>query len=353
VIEFDSILQLTLYIYFLDSSAGHTGMSPQTLVDNVMAIAENAVPKIPRKWANIQVVALKTPESMALPIYNKTPETLLEIAAMAGYKPPKLSTSEDIDLAEKEFNGATKSSDSKADADKKRKGDLKSPLVRALKKQKKVEEEEKAGTKKADKKQASKQKRGAADVAVEDTPKESPTKKQKLQVAKKVEEVKPESTKKAKKETKVETPKDKKVEEVKPESTKKAKKETKVETPKETKKVAKKVEEVKPESAKKAKKETKVETPKETKKQKKDTPVKKSEEVKPKSAEKSKKEEENKNFIAAKKFKGSKKGYAFKMGKLGVGYYVDVKPTVDKMAIQAIMRLKNSRGGQKRNKYSK
>jgi hypothetical protein len=267
-------------------------MSPQTLVDNVMAIAEHAVPKIPRKWANIQVVALKTPESMSLPIYNKTPETLLEIAAMAGYNPPKVN--EDIDLAEREFKGANKSNDSKADADKKRKGDMKSPLVRALKKQKKVEDEEKAGNKKADKKEASKQKRGE-DTPMADTPKESPTKKQKKQVAKKVEEVKPES-------------------------------------------------------AKKSKKETKVETPKETKKA---TPVKKSEEVKAKSAEKPKKEEANKDFVAAKKFKGSKKGYAFKMGKQGVGYYVDVKPTVDKMAIQAIMRLKNSRGSQKKGKYSR
>ena len=307
-------------------------MSPQTLVDNVMAIAENAVPKIPRKWANIQVVALKTPESMSLPIYNKTPETLLEIAAMAGYNPPKPSTSEDIDLAEREFNSANnKSKDSKADADKKRKGDMKSPLVRALKKQKQVEEEEKV-TKKADKKEASKQKRVVADVAVEDTPKESPTKKQKKQVTKKVEEVKAVA---------------KKVEEVKPESAKKGKKETKV------KEVTKKVEEVKPESAKKTKKETKVETPKDTKKQKKETSAKKSPVVKPKSAEKPKKEEANTDFIAAKKFKGSKKGYAFKMGKQGVGYYVDVKPTVDKMAIAAIMRLKNSRGSQKKGKYGR
>jgi hypothetical protein len=307
-------------------------MSPQTLVDNVMAIAEHAVPKIPRKWANIQVVALKTPESMSLPIYNKTPETLLEIAAMAGYNPPKVN--EDIDLAEREFKGANKSNDSKADADKKRKGDMKSPLVRALKKQKKVEDEEKAGNKKADKKEASKQKRGE-DTPMADTPKESPTKKQKKQVAKKVEEVKPESAKKSKKETKVETPKEtkkatpvKKSEEVKAKSAEKSKKVT----------PAKKSEEVKAKSAEKSKKVT---------------PAKKSEEVKAKSAEKPKKEEANKDFVDAKKFKGSKKGYAFKMGKQGVGYYVDVKPTVDKMAIQAIMRLKNSRGSQKKGKYSR
>jgi hypothetical protein len=261
-------------------------MSAQTLAENVMAIAENAVPKIPRKWANVQVVGLKTPESMSLPIYNKTPETLLEIAAMAGYNPPKASTNEEIDVPEREFGGANKSNDSKAEAAKKRKGDLKSPLVRALKKQKKVEEEEKTDKK---------QKRTAEDVVMEDKPKESPTKKQK-------------------------------------------------------KEVAKKVEEVKPESAKKQKKEAKVETPKETKKQK-ETSAKKSEEVKPDSAKKANKEEDNKDFIAAKKFKGSKKGYAFKMGKQGVGYYVDVKPTIDKMAIQAIMKLKNSRGSQSKNKY--
>ena len=58
--------------------------------------------------------------------------------------------------------------------------------------------------------------------------------------------------------------------------------------------------------------------------------------------------------MAAKKFKGSKKGYVFKMGKQGLGYYVDVKPVVDRMAMEALKRSAKSqsrRGGQKKNKY--
>lgn len=62
----------------------------------------------------------------------------------------------------------------------------------------------------------------------------------------------------------------------------------------------------------------------------------------------------NEEYIKAKKFKGSKKGYVFKMGRQGLGYYVDVQPVVDKAAMEAILNLgknKSRRGGQKKNKY--
>ena len=52
------------------------------------------------------------------------------------------------------------------------------------------------------------------------------------------------------------------------------------------------------------------------------------------------------DFIASKKFKGSKKGYVFHRGKRGIGYYVDIKPVVDKMAMEALKRqaTQQSRG---------
>ena len=114
--------------------AGHTGMDSKKIVKNIMAISNNAIPKIPHKWANIQLISIKTPDSMSLPVYNKTPEALLELAQLAG-------------ITEDGQEEEQKEKESKAKADsKKRKnvvGDMKSPLVRALKKQKQIEEDEK------------------------------------------------------------------------------------------------------------------------------------------------------------------------------------------------------------------
>jgi hypothetical protein len=60
------------------------------------------------------------------------------------------------------------------------------------------------------------------------------------------------------------------------------------------------------------------------------------------------------DFIASKKYKGSKEGYVFRSGKQGVGYYVDVKPVVDRMAIEAFKRhgASQSRGGGRKSSKS-
>ena len=55
-------------------------------------------------------------------------------------------------------------------------------------------------------------------------------------------------------------------------------------------------------------------------------------------------------FIASKKFKGSKKGYFFQNGKKGLGYYMDVKPVVDRMAMEALMRSAKKKGASGRRK---
>merc|ERR1712166_32609 len=64
--------------------AGHTGMEPEQLAANVIAIAKAAATKIPHSWANIQLIGVKTADSVSLPVYNKTPEALREIAKLAG-----------------------------------------------------------------------------------------------------------------------------------------------------------------------------------------------------------------------------------------------------------------------------
>ena len=78
-------------------------MAPEKLAENIVEIAKNAAPKIPHKWANIQVVSIKTPESVALPVYNKTPEALKELAKLAGLE-------EDIETPENEASDDNKDS---------------------------------------------------------------------------------------------------------------------------------------------------------------------------------------------------------------------------------------------------
>jgi len=63
---------------------GATGMPVPHLVDNIVAAAVAAVQHVPRKWANVRSVSVKLPASQALPVYNKTPAELQEIATMAG-----------------------------------------------------------------------------------------------------------------------------------------------------------------------------------------------------------------------------------------------------------------------------
>ena len=109
-------------------------MTSQQLTENILEIAKAAVPHMPHKWANIQNIAIKTPESVALPIYNKTPEVLREIAAAAGVS----GDVPHIDTPEKEAESESAIKKETPTSEKKR--EMSSPLLRALKKQKKEEE---------------------------------------------------------------------------------------------------------------------------------------------------------------------------------------------------------------------
>ncbi|KAL7458217.1 hypothetical protein ACHAWC_009780 [Mediolabrus comicus] len=63
--------------------AGNTGMSETKLLENIQSIAQVVPEKVPKKWSNIRSVSIKTSNSVALPIYNKTPQELEEIMRLA------------------------------------------------------------------------------------------------------------------------------------------------------------------------------------------------------------------------------------------------------------------------------
>jgi ribosome biogenesis protein UTP30 len=291
---------------------GTTAMPAKHVMENIIAVCAHVPLKIPRQWANVRSIAIKTTHSTSLPIYNKTPAELNDIAEMAGLvvEKPLLSTEEQ----EKKEAQAAKAAKEAELAKKKRKA--KSPLVKALKKQQEQE----------------------------DTTTESKAKKQKTATpdAKKAKTTKASSTKKKRKELEVAT-KVEEEEQQSPEKKRKLSMDKKEATPtpksavKKTRSSAKKEEEAPKSSAKKAK----VETPKaaSAKKAKVETPkaasAKKTKAETPKSA----KNVLDEPYVSAKKFKGSKKGYVFKMGTKGLGYYVDIKPKIDPMAMEALMRL--------------
>lgn len=241
----------TTHIFY---SAGNTGMPCAKLVENVEAIAANAVSRVPRKWANVRSVSIKTSESVALPIYNKTPEELLEISKMAGI--PQ-DTAKDEEVNETKHEVEIKS--------KKRKQELasKSPLIRALKKKKDSDNKE---SRKTNNNKKTKPRKDEAKMPNDSLKK--PDKRERKQQS--VAEAAP------------------------------LKKEKKAQGP--------------------AKKKTTLD----------DGPV-----------------AEKKQFILSKKFVGSKSGYVFRKGAEGLGYYVDVKPVPDKMAMAALARLASSPGRRK------
>eukprot|EP00521_Asterionellopsis_glacialis_P009849 CAMPEP_0195281950 /NCGR_PEP_ID=MMETSP0707-20130614/1046_1 /TAXON_ID=33640 /ORGANISM="Asterionellopsis glacialis, Strain CCMP134" /LENGTH=456 /DNA_ID=CAMNT_0040340889 /DNA_START=81 /DNA_END=1449 /DNA_ORIENTATION=+ len=118
--------------------AGSTGMPMSDLIDNVNSIVKNAVEKVPRKWANVRSISVKTTDSMSLPVYNKTPEELVALQEMAGITSEKQAQK----VKQEAEEAAAKEKEAQEAATKKRKQQMaKSPLVRALKKQKSDEKE--------------------------------------------------------------------------------------------------------------------------------------------------------------------------------------------------------------------
>jgi len=350
----------------LSVKAGTTGMPMEHLVKNVAAICAKeggAVGHIPRRWSNITAINIKTSQSVALPVYNKTREELSEIAKLAKVDSLVVATTaaagkkgtKDKKRArelETEKNSNDNDDEAAVVAEKKKhKKELaaKSPLVKALKKQKKKEEAEAekvvAATPKSKSTTKRKKRSDSVDKVMEkivSTPKSSKKKKIKEAVDDEPAEpvvATPKSSKKKKsKEAAVEKPAEPVV--ATPKSSKKKKsKEAAVEKPAEPVVAT-------PKSSKKKKsKEAVVEkpadpvvaTPKSSKKSK-EAAVEKPEAATPKA------KAPPKDFYKIKKFKGSKKGFCFKMGEKGLGYYRDVVPAVDKSLLKG-GRGRSSGGG--------
>lgn len=267
--------------------AGDTGMSHKKLVENTEAIVASAVDKVPRKWANVSSISIKTTDSISLPFYNKTPQELADIAKLAGLDhaneqlSKKRSRGNDIvgeadPIEEEEQSKEERIREIKA----------KSPLVQALKKQKQEENKEDV----AEKPKSSKKKKKRR--AVEEGGGGESKGKDKAVAGDK-------SAKKLKTPSK------------KSETDDPAPQTTGNSTANEKKK------------PQKASTESTVAggqtggTIKDT------TPSKK----------------EEKMFVKSRHFKGAKKGYVFRKGVEGVGYYVDIKPVPDQMAMEALNRF--------------
>jgi hypothetical protein len=248
-------------------------MSQGKLEENVKAVIKNASSHIPQKWANIASISVKTGQSVALPVYNKTREELEALAKLADGSMSETTSSnkkraleseqEDKEIKEKKQN--------------KEKLAAKSPLAKALKKQKVSEKEEGSAIKVTKKKR---------NEAVDSEGKSKKKKKRSESVDKKETELKEKSEKEG---SAIKATKKKRNEAVDSEG--KSKKKTK-----RSQSVDKK-------------------------------------EIEPK---------EKSSFMASKKFKGSKKGYVFKRGDEGTGYYVDHIPKPDLLALDALARANKS-----------
>ncbi|XP_072981513.1 uncharacterized protein [Typha angustifolia] len=58
---------------------GRLSMEIDQIVDNFMAVVEEAVARVPKKWGNVRSLHIKAMDSVALPIYQAVPEVGLKI----------------------------------------------------------------------------------------------------------------------------------------------------------------------------------------------------------------------------------------------------------------------------------
>jgi ribosome biogenesis protein UTP30 len=245
---------------------GYTHMSKQQLAENTLAAIHHAADNIiPRSWSNVKTITIKTPNSIALPIYQQSPEGLLELARMANLPPVWVkSPRQSKPKADLPAEGQEEQPAKTSVENKKRTLDRdSSPLVKALKKSKVKNDSKRKPSfdESIVERRESKRKPGAPD---------------------------PEPVKQAAQKRDVPA--------------------------QDVPKSAGELQALS--SSKKAKETTKKGPP-----------------------------EGNEQFHACKKYRGAKVGYVFKMGFEGLGYYVDQKPIVDKMALAAIHRMAAAKSG--------
>mmetsp|Transcript_17583 Transcript_17583/g.27388 ORF Transcript_17583/g.27388 Transcript_17583/m.27388 type:complete len:497 (-) Transcript_17583:32-1522(-) len=289
--------------------AGNTGMPVDELVENFEAIVNGVAEKIPKKWKNILNISIKTSNSIALPFYSKRPDELAELEDIV--EKAKEKKGKDGAVSKKRKGGEANEDDDveispAINVDK----SSKSPLLRALKKQKsdgkKAEPKDKIDVDKSVKKEKQKKKLKESDVSdIVEKSRKGDSK----NVA-----TKNDSTPATKAKNKKRADSD--VSEAENLSTRDSKKQK-----------IPKTEEKKSKTKSKA------------------TPAK--EEI---DTTKPENKPADGDFVASKKFKGAKKGYVFKKGAKGVGYYKDTPPVADKAALDALARsASNGRGGRRQN----
>ena len=66
--------------------SGDLAMGADKLVANFKAIVEGVTERIPKGWSNLTAINIKTADSLALPIYFKDADELMETARLAGMR---------------------------------------------------------------------------------------------------------------------------------------------------------------------------------------------------------------------------------------------------------------------------
>ena len=288
--------------------AGNTGMSVDELVNNFEAIVDGVAEKIPKKWRNILNISIKTNTSIALPFYSKRPDELAELEDII--EKTKEKKENDGIVAKKRKGGVSDDGNEETAAENVDKSP-KSPLLRALKKQKskgkKAETKDELDVDESVNKEKKKKVRKESNTTVEEGSTPAARTKNKKRADSDVSEAEKSSAKDTKKQ--------------------KLKREAsdKVKTPKVDEKKAKTSGEA-------------------TEAKMNDSAVEKL-----KSSSKVEKKQVDAAFIVSKKFKGSKTGYVFKKGDKGVGYYKDALPVPDKAVLAALMRSASNGRGQRKN----
>jgi ribosome biogenesis protein UTP30 len=356
------VIQKCLYSTYMYLSSGtcitikvgHTGMSSNKLLENITAVCESVPMKVPRKWCNVRSISIKTVDSVALPVYNRTPEELEHIAQLAKVDgsststPPSVSNDKDEEAKQKKKN--VKSSAMVVDT----------PLARALKKQKIVNTPNAApDPNKTNKRKGTMDDDESVIAVAKTTSKLSKKVNTKSELMKEKEDKSTVISTTTATSTKL-SKKTKSMEDTTTTipSSKKVKLNTNDESSVVKSPTKKKVEETAAiSSSKKVKLNTNDESVDTTtitssKKVKLNTnndievksPKKKKVDTKA-GAVKTSNNEDNTNFVSATKFTGSKKGYVFTKGKLGLGYYKDMLPIVDKVWRANLGRVSNRTGG--------
>lgn len=270
---------------------GHTGMSSDKLLDNIIAVCESVPMKVPRKWCNVRSISIKTVDSVALPVYNRTPEELEHIAQLAKVGSSTSSTPSSVsnndDEETKQMKKKVKSSTMVVDT----------PLARALKKQKIVNTPNPAPDSNKRKGTMDDDENDESDIVVAKTASKSSKK-----INTQSELMKEKEDKSVVSATTTTISSSKKVKlntnDVSVDTT----------TISSSKKVKFNI--TNDESVVKSQKKKKVDT---------------------KAGAVKVNNEDSNNFVSATKFTGSKKGYVYTKGKLGLGYYKDIPPIVDKV----------------------